>query len=173
MFRLVGRALVALASIASVGVGVGVAQAAPVSSVTSGVVADRRPVATPRLVDVDFDRRRDVDRVSLRFRNGTPDDVSARFVRTVRDRDGDRVRLPGRVFVVLRLEEAQARGFDRDVIDADDLRNVVAVRLIDDGRRDDVVRIAVGLRERADIDVFERNNRIVLDVDGRDRDRDR
>jgi hypothetical protein len=169
MFRLVGRALLALATIGTIGVGVTAAQAAPVA--TSAPVADRRPVATPRLVDVDFDERRDVDRVSLRFRGGVPDDVSARLVRTVRDRDGDRVRLPGRVFIVLRLEEAQARGFERDVIDAD-LDNVRAVRLVDDGRRDDIVRVAIGLRERADVDITERNNRLVLDVDRRDRDRD-
>lgn len=172
MFRLVGRALLALATIGTVGVGVSAAQAAPVAT-SHPVSVEQRRVATPRLVDVDFDRRRDTDRVSLRFRGGTPDDVSARFVRTVRDRDGDRVRLPGRVFVVLRLEEAQARGFDRDVIETDDLDNVRAVRLIDDGREDDVVRLAVGLRRRADINLLERNNRIVLDVEGRDRDRDR
>jgi hypothetical protein len=168
MIRLVGRALLALATIGTIGVGVNAAQAAPVP-VSNPLVAQQR-VADSRLVDVDFDERRNVDRVSFRFRGGVPDDVSARLVRTVRDRDGDRVRLPGRFAVVLQFEDTDARGFGRGLRDAD-LRNVLAVRLVDDGRRDDVVRVAVALRERADIELFERGNRIVLDVDSRDRDR--
>jgi len=176
MFRLVGRALIALATIGTVAVGIAPAQAAPVASAPTSVVArnDDDDVATPRLVDIDFDRRRNADRVTFRFRGGVPDDVSARLVRTVRDRDGDRVRLPGNRFLVLRFDEATARGFDTDVIDSD-LRTVVAARLVDDGRRDEVVRVALGLRRFSDVRdvrVFEGRNRITVDV-LRDRDRDR
>jgi hypothetical protein len=155
--------LLAFATAATIGVGVSApAQAAPVAETVT--ITNARPVAEPRLLDVDFVQRRNVDRLIFRFRNGIPDDVSARLVRVVRDQDGDRVRLRGRTFVVLRFADAQARGFDSDEIDAD-LRNVLAVRLVDDGRDDDVVRVALGLRNRPDdINVFERGNRLIVDV---------
>lgn len=165
MFQLLGRALIALATAATVGVGVSPAQAAPTASAPANAVV-RRAVAEPRLVDVDFVQRRDSDRLVLRFRGGVPDDVQARLVRVVRDRDGDRVRLPGRVFVVLRLEPARARDFERGVIDAD-LDNVRAVRLVEDRRG--VVLLALGLRQRPDdVEVSARGNRLIVDVD-RDR----
>jgi hypothetical protein len=166
MFQLVGRTLLAFATAATIGVGASPVSAAPVSEAAPVTVARDRAVAEPRLVDVDFERRRNVDRLIFRFRGGVPDDVSARLVRVVRDRDGDRVRLDGRVFIVLRFADASARGFDRDQIDADDLRNVRAIRLVDDGRRDDVVRVALGLRNRPDdLNVFERGNRLIVDVE--------
>jgi hypothetical protein len=167
MFRLFGRALVALAATATaVGVGVGPVAAAPVAAPAAAVATTRAPVAEPRLVDVDFQQRRGSDRLVFRFRGGVPDDVRARLVRVVRDDDGDRVRLPGRFFVVLRFVDANGRGFDSDVIDAD-LRNVRAIRLIDDGRRSDDLRVALGLRQRADVRIFESRNRIIVDVDRR------
>lgn len=175
MVRLLGRALIALATAATVGVGIAPAQAA--SAPASSVVSVRRPdvpVAVPRLVDVDFIQRRNTDRIVFNFRGGVPDDVNARLVRVVRDSDGDRVRLPGRAFIVLSFEEARTRNFDRDVIDTD-LRDVQALRLVDDGRDEDVVRVALGLRQRGhnlrDVRVFERDDSIVVDVN-RNRDDD-
>jgi hypothetical protein len=166
MLQLVGRTLLAFATAATIGVGASPALAAPVSAAAPVTIASTRPVAEPRLVDVDFDRRRNVDRIIFQFRGGVPDDVSARLVRVVRNRDGDRVRLDGRRFLVLRFADAQARGFDSDQIDTDDLRNVRAIRLVDDGRDDDVVRVALGLRNRPDdINVFERGNRLIVDVE--------
>ena len=168
MLRNFGRALVALAAMGTVAVGIAPsAQAAPASAPAAIVVRHNDDdVATPRLVDIDFVERRNTDRVVFQFRGGVPDDVSARLVRRVRDRDGDRVTLPGRRFLVLRFADANARRFDTDVIDSD-LRTVLAARLVDDGRDDDVVRVALGLRRAGDVrdvQIRESRNRITVDV---------
>lgn len=171
MFRIASRALIALAATASLALAPAAAQARPdVSADPAGPAgaARRVPVATPRLVDVDVTERDHVDRINLLFRNGTPD-IDARFVRIVRDEDGQRVRLPGRAFLVLNLDPARARAFDRD-LQRVDLDNVLAFRVLDN-RDDETVRVVLGLRERTDIDVTERRNRLVIDVDN-DFDRD-
>lgn len=163
MFRSLIRALLAFATVAAVGVGVSPAQAATPVSVPAAVFP---VVASPRLVDVRFAEHRGFDRLVFDFRGGVPDDVRARLVRTVRREDGSRVRLPGAVFLVLRLEPARNRVLGGGV-ERIDLRNVRAFRLVDD--EDGVVTVAIGLRRRADVRVFELSNRVVVDVANRRR----
>lgn len=165
MFRNVVRALIALASMSAVAVGVAPAEAAPVSTAAPITVAAAAREVTPRLVDVDVQEFRRFDRVTLRFRNGTPD-LDARYVRRVFDQDGDRVRLPGPVLLLVRLEPARARSLDQEITRFD-LDNVRAVRLIEDRRG--VVRLVVGLRERVPVRVVELPNRLILDVEHGDR----
>jgi len=164
MFRSVVRSLIAVAAMSAVAVGISPAQAAPVST-TAPITAAAPVVATPRLVEVDVQEFRRFDRILLRFRNGVPD-LRARYVRAAFDQDGDRVRLPGRELLVLRLEPARARSLDQGV-ERVDLDNVRAFRLIEDRRG--VVRIAVGLRERVGVRVSERRNLLIIDVAHRDR----
>lgn len=165
MFRFVVRAAVGLAAIAALGIGISPAQAAPISAAAPAAVAAIAPVATPRLVDVDVQEFRRFDRLVLRFRNGTPD-IRARYVRAAFDEDGERVRLPGRQLLLLRVQPARARDLDRDVVRVD-LRNVRAFQLIQDRRG--VVVLAVGLRERVGIRVVELPNRLIVDVPHRGR----
>lgn len=162
MFRIVLRALIAFATVAAVGVGIApAAQAAPVARAAAFPFP---PAATPRLVDVRFAEHRGFDRVVFDFRGGVPDVAQARFVRVVRRDDGSVVRLPGRAFVVLRLEPARNRALGGG-LERIDLRNVRAFRLVDD--EDGVVRVALALRFRSRVRVFELSNRIVVDVDNR------
>lgn len=163
MFRVVVRALIALATFSTVAVGVAPAQAAAVPVPTPPPVIV--PVATSRLVDVDVQQFRRFDRLVLHFRNGTPD-LRARYVRVVRDQDGDLVDLPGRAILVLRLSPVRARSLDQEVVPVR-FDNVRAFRLIED--RFGVVRLAVGVRQAQRIRVFELNNRIIIDVLHRDR----
>lgn len=156
MFRFVVRGLIAIATIATLGVGISPAQAAPTVEAAPVVVAP----AVPRLVDIDVQEFRRFDRIVLRFRNGVPD-LRARYVNFAVDQDGDEVDLPGRRLLILRLQPARARSLDQDVLRVD-LRNVRAVRLIEDRRG--VVRVAVGLRDRVGLRIFEGRNRLVIDV---------
>lgn len=159
MFRKIVRGLIALAAIATVGVGMAPsAQAAPVEA--APIIA---PVATPRLVDIDVQEFRRFDRINLRFRNGVPD-IRARYVNFAVDQDGDEVDLPGRRLLILRLEPARARSLDQDT-ERVNLRNVRAFRLIEDRRG--VVRIAVGLRQRVGVRVIELPNRLIIDIPNR------
>lgn len=159
MLRNATRALVALATVAGLGIGVAPAQAAPVPAVN--VQRAAAPVAEPRLVEVQVLRRDRFDRLVFRFRGGVPDDVSARFVRVARFDNGDVARVPGRAILLLNFDPARARNFDRD-LQRVDLDNVRAFRVVGDRRG--VVRVAVGLRERAGVRVQELSNRIVIDV---------
>lgn len=162
MFRKLLRGLTVVAALTAVGLAPAVASAAPAASTEAPVAVVPARVAVPQLVDVNLQRGRGFDRLVLQFRGGTPD-VQARLVRFVRDEDGRVVRLPGRVVLLLTLDPARARLFDDD----DDFgfggRNVLAVRVLDED--DDVVRVAVALRTRADFRVFELRNRVVVDVD--------
>lgn len=163
MFRVVVRALVALATMSAVAVGVAPANAAPAPVSAAPVVV--APLATPRLVDVDVQEFRRFDRLFLRFRGGVPD-LDARYVRVVRDQFGDEVDLPGRAVLLLRLEPARARGLDRE-LERFDGDNVRGFQLVSDRRG--VVRLAVGVRERQRIRTIELRNVLIVDVLHRDR----
>lgn len=161
MFRNIVRAIVAFAAASTVALAPGMAQAAPAPTPTPSATV-RAPYAQPRLVDVRFARHRTFDRLVFDFRGGVPD-VETRFVRVVReDASGRRVYVPGRVFLLLRFEPARARNFPRGVQFVDDLNNVRGFRLV--GDYEGVVNVAVGLRRRSDVRVFELGNRVVLDV---------
>lgn len=165
MFRNLVRAIVTLAAAATVALAPGMAQAAPAPAPApdpTPSAAVRAPYAQPRLVDVRFARHRTFDRLVFDFRGGVPD-VETRYVRVVReDASGRRVYVPGRVFLLLRFEPARARNFPRGVQFVDDLRNVRGFRLV--GDNEGVVNVAVGLRQRVGVRVFELGNRVVLDV---------
>jgi hypothetical protein len=165
MFRNVVRTLVALAAATTVAFGPGVAQADPSAAATPSAPAAARhtvPVATPRLVDVRFARHRTYDRLVFDFRGGVPD-VESRYVRVVReDASGRRVFVPGRFFLLLRFEPARARSFPRGVQYTGDLDTVRGFRLV--GDYEGVVHVAVGLRHRVGVRVFELPNRLVVDV---------
>lgn len=162
MFRFVVRAVVGLAAIAALGVGISPAQAAPISTDAPIAVAIP-PVATPRLVDVDVQQFRRFDRLTLRFRGGTPD-LRARYVRFAVDQDGEEVDLPGRHLLVLQVRPARARDLDRDPVRVR-AGNVRAFQLIEDRRG--VVRLAVGVRQRVGVRVIELPNRLIVDVPSR------
>lgn len=161
MFRFAVRGLIALATIATLGVGVAPAQAAPVSAAAPIVVA----APTTRLVDIDTQEFRRFDRVILRFRGGVPD-IRARYVRFAVDQDGDVVRLPGRHLLLLRVEPVRARSLDQGVVRVEQ-RNLRAFRLIEDRRG--VVRIALGLRDRVGVRVIELPNRLIIDIPSHNR----
>lgn len=166
MFRNLVRGLVAFAAATTVAFGPGVAQADPSAAATpSAPAAAARyapPVATPRLVDVRFARHRTYDRLVFDFRGGVPD-VESRYVRVVReDASGRRVFVPGRAFLLLRFEPARARNFPRGVQYVNELENVRGFRLV--GNDEGVVHVAVGLRQRVGVRVFELSNRVVVDV---------
>jgi hypothetical protein len=165
MFRSIVRAAVALAATTAVAFAPSVAQAAPTVEAAPVAVRAAPQVATPRLVDVRFARHRTFDRLVFDFRNGTPD-VEARFVRVVRDEDtGRRVFIPGRAFLLLQFDPARARNFPRGTQFTEDLRNVRGFRLV--GNDDNTVTIALGLRNRVGVRVFELSDRIVVDVANR------
>jgi hypothetical protein len=162
MFRNLVRTVVALAAATTVAFGPGVAQADPSAAATPTAARHAPAVATPRLVDVRFARHRGYDRLVFDFRNGVPD-VESRYVRVVReDASGRRVYVPGRFFLLLRFEPARARNFPRGVQYTDDLDTVRAFRLV--GDYEGVVNVAVGLRHRVGVRVFELPNRLVVDV---------
>jgi len=163
MFRNLVRTVVALAAATTVAFAPGVAQADPSTAAAAPSAARYAPpVATPRLVDVRLGRHRTYDRVVFDFRGGVPD-VESRYVRVVReDESGRRVFVPGRFFLLLRFEPARARNFPRGVQYVNSLDEVRGFRLVGDS--EGVVHVAVGLRHRADVRIFELSNRIVLDI---------
>lgn len=139
-----------------------VANAAPAPTPAPTELRTLAPVVTPRLVDVRFARHRTFDRLVFDFRGGVPD-VESRFVRVVReDASGRRLFVPGRSLLLLRFEPARARAFPRGLHYTGGLRNVRAFRLA--GDFEGVVHVAVGLRNRVGVRVFELPGRVVVDV---------
>lgn len=167
MYRTFARALLALATASTMVLGGTVAQAAPRPEPTAPTVEPQVrvpfPYSQPRLVRVRYAPHRAFDRLVFDFRGGVPDDFEARYVRRVlEDPSGRRVRLPGRAFLVLRVEPARARAFVRGLQRVRGLDDVLAYRLV--GDFEGVVRVAVALRQRVDFRLFELPNRLVLDL---------
>lgn len=166
MFR---KMLVAVTAAAALLLAPTVAQAAPPPAPTptvepGDVLRPVRPVLQPRLVDVRFARHRGFDRLVFDFRGGVPE-ADFRYVRRVRLDPSDRpVFVPGRAFLLLRFEPARARSFPRGV-QFTDLANVRGFRLV--GDFEGVVTVAVGLRNRVGVRVFELPGRVVVDIPNR------
>lgn len=104
-----------------------------------------RPVRTPVLYDVDYDRRARCEVVTFHFRNDAPEDVDARWVRQLRESPSRRlVRLPGRAQLLVQFDEARSvlyRGTQYP-----GLREVRALRQLGDFRG--TVSVGLGVRQR-------------------------
>lgn len=120
-----------------------------------------RPVRTPVLYDVDYDRRRGCDVVTFHFRNDAPEDVTAQWVRQLRESPSRRlVRLPGRAQLLVTFDEARSvlyRGTQYP-----GLREVRALRQLGDYRGE--VTVGLGVRQRDSFWVRTVGDDVVLTV---------